>query len=273
MRIGSLFSGIGGLELGLEWAGLGPVVWQCEIDPFNRAVLEKHWPNVTRFVDVTQPRHYPDVDLICGGFPCQDVSQAGGGHKGLAGARSGLWYHFADVIAKARPPWVLIENVASGKQRWLPAVRRQMHLLGYRTRALGIAARDVGAPHMRRRVFVVAHSDGDRKPGVSFDAEVERLPQPVGHTVRVGRSRAEGQDDHRRPEPAAGSGWAPEPAVRRVVDGLPGGMDGRRRRAQVRAFGNAVVPQCAEVAGRVILEMAKCSPCARETINKTGETK
>ena len=77
LTIGSLFSGIGGLELGLEWAGLGPVVWQCEIDPFCRAVLEKHWPNVTRYEDVTAIRNYPHVDLVCGGFPCQDVSSAG----------------------------------------------------------------------------------------------------------------------------------------------------------------------------------------------------
>ena len=76
MTIGSLFSGIGGLELGLEWAGLGPVMWQCEIDAFCRAVLAKHWPNVTRFVDVTRPRNYPWVNLLCVRRPGPDPDRA-----------------------------------------------------------------------------------------------------------------------------------------------------------------------------------------------------
>jgi DNA (cytosine-5)-methyltransferase 1 len=160
VTIGSLFSGIGGLELGLERAALGPVVFQCEIDPFCRAVLAKHWPNVTRFVDVTQPRRYPSVDLLCGGFPCQDVSSAGK-RRGLGGSRSGLWYHFASIVRQIRPRFVVVENVASGQTKWLPTVRRDLRRLGYRTRALGIAAREVGAPHLRRRVFVVAYSHGN----------------------------------------------------------------------------------------------------------------
>src|SRR6187200_1732128 len=99
MTIGSLFAGVGGLELGLEWAGLGPTLWQVEQDKFCRAVLEKHWPQAERFDDVCTvgSANLAPVQLICGGFPCQDVSSAGKG-AGLAGERSGLWREFARVV-------------------------------------------------------------------------------------------------------------------------------------------------------------------------------
>lgn len=166
MLIGSLFSGIGGLELGLEAAGWGPVVWQVEADAWCRDVLARRWPNVDRSVtDVRATGSIlPRVDLICGGFPCQDVSGAGKG-AGLAGARSGLWYEFARIIGELRPKFVVIENVRSGAKRWVDPVCGQLSDLGYRVRALGIGARDVGAPHRRARVFVVGilgDADGQR---------------------------------------------------------------------------------------------------------------
>ena len=96
MRIGSLFSGIGGLELGLEWSGLGPTVWQVESDAFCRDVLKKHWPYTTRYTDVRDVggTNLELVDIICGGFPCQDISAAGKG-AGITGERSGLWKEYA----------------------------------------------------------------------------------------------------------------------------------------------------------------------------------
>ena len=98
-RIGSLFSGIGGLETGLERAGLGRVVWQVEQDTYCRQVLAKHWPDVARFDDVRSvgAGKLERVDLICGGFPCQDLSVAGSG-EGLNGDRSGLWFEYARII-------------------------------------------------------------------------------------------------------------------------------------------------------------------------------
>jgi DNA (cytosine-5)-methyltransferase 1 len=115
MRIGSLFSGIGGLELGLEWSGVGHTVWQVEREPFCRAVLAKHWPAAERFDDVRTvgKANLAPVDLICGGFPCQDVSSAGKG-AGLAGERSGLWREFARILGELQPGWVVVENVAGG---------------------------------------------------------------------------------------------------------------------------------------------------------------
>ena len=157
LRIGSLFSGIGGLELGLERAGLGDVVWQVEKDEWCRGILTTHWPGAERFDDVCTvgATTRAPVDIICGGFPCQDVSGAGKG-AGLAGARSGLWYEYRRIIGELQPAACVVENVNSGARRWVPHVRRDLHLLGYRTRAYALSAFDVGAPHLRRRVFVVA---------------------------------------------------------------------------------------------------------------------
>lgn len=157
MRIGSLFSGIGGLELGLERAGLGSVVWQVERSAFCRHILARHWPDVERFDDVRTvgSATLVPVDLLCGGFPCQDVSAAGAG-AGLAGARSGLWYEMRRIIGELAPRWVVIENVASGARRWLPDVRRDLWALGYAALPIRVRASDVGARHLRARIFVVA---------------------------------------------------------------------------------------------------------------------
>lgn len=210
LTIGSLFSGIGGLELGLEWSGLGPVRWQCEIDPFCRAVLAKHWPDVERFEDVTSRTNWPSVDIVCGGFPCQDVSAAGLG-RGIGGVRSGLWYHFARVVSEVRPRFVVVENVASGARRWLPTVRHGLHVLGYRTRAVGVSAADVGAPHLRRRVFVVAYPDRQSLAvGVLESPPEERAAAQRGRrSPRAVSARAD-TDGQRELQP----GWR-EPEERR----------------------------------------------------------
>ena len=161
MTIGSLFSGIGGLELGLEWSGIGHTVWQVEKDAFCRRKLAWRWPDATRFEDVCNvgASTLVPVDLICGGFPCQDVSSAGK-RAGLAGARSGLWYQFARVVGEMRPQWAVVENVASGASKWVDAVRGELEQLGYATLPVPLAAADCGAPHERARVFVVACREG-----------------------------------------------------------------------------------------------------------------
>lgn len=262
LTIGSLFSGIGGLELGLERAGLGPVLWQCEIDPFCRDVLAKHWPNVERFEDVVQRRNYPRVDLICGGFPCQGNSSAGK-RRGLADPRSGLWFEFRRIVGELRPRFVIVENVTSGKKLWLPTVRENLEALGYRTRAFDLSAFDVGAPHLRRRVFVVADSRGvelREQSGWCGGAgwEDSLFAQAARETRGVdGDANGEGQPALAEHEEVAGvrrmasgaSAWAAPPEFRGVDDGVP------RRLDRLRALGNAVVPQCAEAIGRVIQEL------------------
>ena len=259
LTIGSLFSGIiGGLELGLEWAGLGPVLWQCEIDPFCRQVLAKHWPKVTRYQDVTRPRDYAHVDLICGGFPCQDVSSAGA-RRGIGGQKSSLWWHFADIVRKVRPRFVVVENVASGKGLWLPYVRHQLHMFGYGTRAVALSASDVGAPHRRRRVFVVADAHGDRGLARIIDGKGARAPKDAGDALRGGtpqqRGRIEAGPDTTDTVRRGCPGWRDaEPDMVRVVHGLPPRYD--RLGARRKALGNAVVPQCSEVIGRIVSELA-----------------
>lgn len=184
--IGSLFSGIGGLELGLEMAGLGPVAWQCEQDPWCRKVLAKHWPDATRYEDVRTLSNPPRVDVMCGGFPCQDLSHAGK-RAGLEGERSGLWWEYARLIHETQPRYVVIENVPGllsdpspvvvppgldwlGDRPTRPlygafgAVLWALDALGFNAVWDCVPASAVGAPHQRDRVFVVAYarrSDGE----------------------------------------------------------------------------------------------------------------
>lgn len=232
LTIGSLFSGIGGLELGLEQAGLGPVLWQVEIESARRAVLAKHWPLATRHSDVRTATRLPRVGIVCGGFPCQDVSDASRGRGGgITGKKSGLWREYARIVSEIRPRFVVVENVAGAAvQKWLPTVRRDLHLLGYRTRAFRIDAREVGAPHARARIFVVGDSDAKGEPVGPIDAQMARLPEAPG----FGRCWRE-----------------PKPRTLRVADGVPRRMD----RERVRMLGDAVVPECARLAGDLLRTM------------------
>jgi len=167
VTFGELFAGIGGFSLGLERAGM-KCKWQVEIDPYATAVLSKHWPDVPRHDDVrTFPpthTHTQDfsVDLICGGFPCQDISVAGKG-AGLAGERSGLWNDFARIIRAVRPRWVVIENVPALTARGLGTVLGDLAEIGFDAEWHCIPASAVGAPHQRERIWIVAVWNSDSK--------------------------------------------------------------------------------------------------------------
>jgi len=167
MKLGSLFSGIGGLELGLELALGCEIVWQVEREPWPRAVLARHWPDADRTVrDVTQPgglfgSHYTvdelaPVDIICGGFPCQDISPAGSGKGVTDGKKSGLWRDFERVLRRLRPSYVIVENSHMLPHRGLDVVLGDLAALGYDAQWARIGAVDVGAPHRRWRCFIVA---------------------------------------------------------------------------------------------------------------------
>lgn len=308
--IGSLFSGIGGLELGLEWAGLGPVAWQVEIDPWCRGVLAMHWPAAARHADVRHvgALNLQPVEVICGGFPCQDISVAGK-NAGLDGARSGLWREYLRIVGELRPRIVVVENVPALVSRGLDRVAADLDGLGYRVEARIIAAADVGAPHRRERLFILAHADGlgREEPGAEPDAggvavpcgdregmadangeRVRQLEQrePWG-LARVLRDRGQGEPvDH-----GASGGRHPEPGMGREPDGVPTGVDRwparpgdapavweparavtreqPTRARRVAALGNAVVPQVARVVGERVIELL-ADPCAGDLARAVG---
>ena len=227
LTFGSLFAGIGGFDLGLERAGM-VCKWQVEIEPYARAVLAKHWPDVPRHDDVrTFPTADRDwrVDVICGGFPCQDISNAGR-KAGLAGTRSRLWHEYARVVGELRPRYVVVENVSALLERGMDAVLGGFSDLGYDAEWHVIPASAVGAPHRRERVWIVAYTNDESEPDVPKHDE----PWRVVPTIEA-------------------SDWwkAAEPEMVGVADGLQARVD------RDRCLGNAVVPQVVEVIGRAIV--------------------
>jgi len=231
MTIGSLFSGIGGLELGLEMCGLGPVKWQAEQDPYASAVLAKHWPTVKRYTDVREINEQAErVDVICGGFPCQDISSAG--HRvGIAGQRSGLWKEYARIVRALRPRYVFVENVADLCRRGIDVVLGDLAEMGFDAEWGVLGACAVGASHRRSRVFILAHSDR------------VRLQAWIDGSAALSGGQA-------GPDAQCGLGWISEPNVGRVVDGFPRPVD------RTRCLGNAVVPQQAALAWRTLIARA-----------------
>ena len=175
MNFVSLFSGIGGFDLAFERAGL-TCAWQSEIDPAASALLERRFPGIPNLGDVrnVNPTTARAVDLVCGGFPCQDVSIAGK-RAGLAGDRSGLWFEFHRVLAELRPAWVVIENVpgllSSNGGRDFAAILYGLGELGYRSAWRILDAQYFGVPQRRRRVFIVGHLRDGRAAEVLFESE------------------------------------------------------------------------------------------------------
>lgn len=240
MKVGSLFSGIGGLDLGLERAGM-TVAWQSEINPFSARVLARHWPDVPNLGDITTINWevVDRVDLICGGFPCQDLSRAGQ-LAGINGARSGLWSFYADAVRVLRPRYVLVENVADLLVRGLGRVIGDLASLGYDAEWDCLPAASVGAPHVRDRLFLVAYPNFGRSGWLDDDGRNGR-PVPAEGVERVLCGSPRRQD------------WGPRPdrsSLRGVDDGLPHRVD------RLRALGNAVVPHVAEHIGRRLMEEA-----------------
>lgn len=156
MKVLDLFSGIGGFSLGLERAGMKTIAF-CEIDPFCRRVLAKHWPEVPILDDV-RTAEFPAADIVVGGFPCQDVSCAGK-RAGLAGERSGLYRELVRAFRMVRPRHAIVENVAALLSDGLGTVLGDMAESGFDTEWDCVPASSVGAPHERDRVFIIAHRD------------------------------------------------------------------------------------------------------------------
>lgn len=266
LRVLSLFAGIGGFDLGLERTGGFKTVAFCEIDPFCRRVLAKHWPEVPCYDDVrtlTADRLTADgisVDVICGGFPCQDISFAGKG-AGLNGARSGLWFEYARLVGELGPRFVLVENVGALLSRGLDAVLGTLASFGYDAEWHCIPAAYVGAPHRRDRVWVVAYPQSERSSEAGQDSKRPAQRSAGGSSLFPNALRG-GQPGQGRPIDARDQtacrdweidrtfhdgGWSSEPDVGRVAYGVPFGVE------RLTALGNAVVPQIPELIGHAIL--------------------
>jgi len=260
LRVGSLFSGIGGLELGLEMTGHFTTVWQVEIDKYARKILAKHWPHVRRHDDVcTFPTDDNwECDVICGGFPCQDISYAGKG-AGLDGERSGLFYELARVVREVGPRYVILENVSALLSRGMGDVLGTMASLGYDCHWHCIPAAYVRAPHIRDRVFILCYANGDRESiSTQHDKKTQGLQSNDSYTNNIQRKRSiqeqishqrNLQEELKRMGERLGRQWAVEPNVDRVANGVPSRVD------RLRCLGNAVVPQVAYLVGQILWEV------------------
>jgi len=188
MRYISLFSGIGGFDLGFDRAGM-QCAMQVERDKNALSVLSKHWPNVPKLEDVHEvtTRIAPAIDLICGGFPCQDVSVAGK-RKGLAGERSGLWFEFRRIIDELKPGWVVIENVpgllSSNGGRDMGTIVGNLAEFGYWWAYRVLDAQYYGVPQRRRRVFIVASLGTGSPQEVLFEPESSPWDTPPRRETR-----------------------------------------------------------------------------------------
>lgn len=236
VRVLSLFAGIGGFDLGLERAGM-TVVAQCELDPFCRQVLKKHWPHVKQYDDVRTlsgeqvKREVGPVDVCVGGYPCQPFSTAG--KRGGAEDDRHLWPEMRRLVEELRPAWVVGENVAGHITLGLDQVLSDLDTLGYASRTFVIPAVAVNAPHRRDRVWIVANSSSVGLEGPWVSGE------PI-HQAEAGDWEATDALD------ALERGDVP--VMCREHDGISQRLD------RLRALGNAVVPQVVEIIGRAIME-------------------
>lgn len=167
LRYGSLFSGVGGLDLAVEAVFGATCAWHSEVDPNASKVLAHRWPDVPNHGDITRIdwAGVEPVDILCGGFPCQDISSAGRGAGIKEGTRSGLWYRYADAVRVLRPRFVFVENVSALLVRGLDIVIGDLASLGYVGSWCRVHASDVGAPHKRARIFLLAWPAADADDG------------------------------------------------------------------------------------------------------------
>ena len=267
LTVGSLFSGIGGLDLGLERAGM-KVIWQSEIDPYCCKVLKKHWPKVPNYGNIKEInwQEIPKPDVICGGYPCQPFSQAGK-RQGEKDPRH-LWPWVRDAISALRPRYAILENVRGHLSMGGTTVIGELAEIGYDAEWRVISAASVGANHRRDRIFIVAYPNGGRLKERLPEAESDSRPcssgQRFGSDVadttgrvdvrwdRLGgedRRQVFGWDNYERGTSghAVGEWWQVEPRMGRVADGVSARVD------RLRGLGNAVVPQVAETVGRLVV--------------------
>lgn len=275
ITFGDLFAGIGGFSLGFERAGM-ECKWHVEIEPYCQKVLRKHWPNCGEWDDVRtfppSPTEDWSVDVICGGFPCQDISNAGK-RAGIDGERSGLWRDMCRVVRALRPRVVVVENVAAILGRGLDRVLGDLAEIGYDAEWDCIPAAAVGAPHIRDRLFIHAYANNSSKKRQRRNSgKVLPDEKPIrshgvcsflsDHIVNGLQGQRQTESSEReRDEIIARSAvagsycitdefrswWKTESGMGRVADGVSNRVD------RLRGLGNAVVPQVAQFIGERIV--------------------
>lgn len=247
MRAGSLFAGIGGFDLGFEWAGI-ETVWQVEKDEFCQKVLAKHWPNAKRhgdihdFVKEIKNNQVEPVDIVAGGFPCQPFSQAGR-RKGLEDDRY-LWPAMVEVVSLLKPSWVIGENVPGIINMGFGDIMlSELESQGYRTESFIIPACAVGAPHRRDRVWIVAQNKGVEESSCFKQKE---------------QDFAQGSDSQDKATEAINklNRWN-EPWIDVAMRFCHSKIEDPSRRSRLKALGNAVVPQIPYLIGKHIVEIEK----------------
>ena len=285
MRVLDLFAGIGGFTLGLERAGFETVAF-CEIDPFAQKVLNKNWPKVPIYDDVKEITAAQlkadgiEVDIITGGFPCQDISVAGR-QEGLKGERSGLWSECARLLRDIRPRYAIFENVRNllngNNGDWFRQVLWEISAIGYDVEWHCIPASALGAHHKRDRVWIVAYCNSDDRrrrsstqphqretrlesrcssAGQSFTEASQTMAD--SSSERLQRSTKAGNNGENRTQSryqlitgcsgVSWDAWKTESSVGRVANGVPD------RTHRLKCLGNAVVPPIPEMIGRAIMQ-------------------
>lgn len=242
----SLFSGVGGFDLAAEWAGYNNE-FHCEINPFGQLILNYYWSQSILYKNVETTdftRHRGTINVLTGGFPCQDASiakQWGEGQQGLQGSRTGLAFHMLRAIDEIRPDFITAENVANFLQvnggKDFRTILGELAGMGYNAEWRICRSSDVGAPHGRERLYIIAYSTDIRlSPGQTFFSHVHEASQQVawvanGTSIQTFR----------------GGAWSCEPPPLCVDDGLSLAMAGftasQWRKEQIKAYGNAVTPQ------------------------------
>lgn len=292
MRFASFFAGIGGFDLGFQRAGMKPV-FHCEIDPYCQRILTRHWPEVPLHDDINTLEYekIPEAELWAGGWPCQDVSHANHEREGIHGERSGLFFKFAELARKARPTWIVLENVSgllsSDRGTAFESVIDELEEIGYLGVWFTCNTLSAGLPQNRERVFLVGsyrsalshqfyndggellRSDSPRRAGESktrsdFPGEfIADAPLLVQRRGGFGYTKASDYSPTIRAQTGGHQGGHSDRPILcgqkldldrvRETDGVPRGMDGRRG----RFIGNAVAPPIAEFIGKRILTIQR----------------
>jgi DNA (cytosine-5)-methyltransferase 1 len=240
MKHGSLFSGIGGFDLAAEWMGWKNV-FHCEINSFGQRILKQNWPKAIQYHDITKTDfsiHRGNIDILTGGFPCQDISYAKSwttndsfSVNGIAGKRSGLWSEYAKAIIEIKPTFIVIENVAALSNQGLDIVIQSLSDIGYDAEWQIIPASFVGAPHLRKRIWIVAYPQciGRNEESLIFSKITK---QTIRQTPQWESSRTICKTNGKKTLPGNFG----------IYDGLPKGLYHAER---ITALGNAIVPQVA----------------------------